>query len=871
MMERKNPAPRWPRRLLEWYCGETLAEDLIGDVEELFYLNLSRMSKRKARFKYSLQSLSILFSRTISVRKRNKNSAKRSTQNYLPMYKNYFKVAFRSLVKQKLFTIINVIGLAFGMSIGLLAVSALVDMNSIDDFHANKDRIYRVVSHNLQPKEDLASVPEPMGDELANIQAIEQVVRISKKLSGEVPTAVSNIPIYGYFADANFFEVFDYTLSSGNKATALRDPFSIVISQKTSEKFFHGKDPLGEPFEIEGVGTFKITGVLNKSPRSHFLFEALGSYSTIPLISSNKALANWNDLSASFVYLLLKEKAGVEQVNQSLMGLSGRTFEQDMANYATFELQRLDDIPFGYKYNNETGITWGWPVMLLFFAISFMILTPACFNYANLSISRALKRSKEIGLRKVVGGQKSQIITQFLLEACLITLVSLLGATFIFTVIREEFLSMIVNGRESFSLQLDLPTIGAFILFAILAGSIAGIAPALYFSRLNPLETLRAASTPSRLKKFNLRKILTVGQFSLSLFFIMGIAIIMKQYKFALNYNFGFDKENVLDVQLNGVDYQKLSTESQKIPEVQNLSFSSHVAGAHSFLETYIALPEINDSTAVFQMFVDKEYIPSMSIELIAGQNFPDIQGFDESFIIVNEKFLKKFQLESPLDAIDKEFNIEGKLLRVRGVVKDFNFMALREDIDAFFFRDDPEKYGYANLRILTTDINQTLEKIETSWASIAEERRFNASFMEDELEEGLVSFQSFIKIFSSLGVLAVVISCLGLLGMVVFTVENKIKEVGVKKVMGASVSQLVLGLSADFVKLLFYASVITVPIAYFMFDRLFLRIQHFRDNIGAFEIIVSILILFTLGVITIMSQTIKAAQRNPVDSLRYE
>jgi putative ABC transport system permease protein len=871
MKASKNQAPKWPRRLLVWYCGETLAEDLIGDVEELFYLNLSRISKRKARFKYCLQSLSILFSHTIAVRKRNKNRTKRSTQNYLPMYKNYFKVAFRSLIKHKLFTIINVIGLAFGMSIGLLAVSALVDMNSVDDFHANKDRIYRVVSHTLQPKEDLASVPEPMGIELVNLQAIEQVVRISKKLSGEVPTTVSNIPIYGYFADANFFDVFDYTLSSGNKVTALRDPFSIVISQETSAKFFHGKDPLGEPFEIEGVGTFKITGVLDISPRSHFLFEALGSYSTIPLISSKKALTNWNDLSASFVYLLLKEKAEVEQVNQSLMAISDRTFEQDKSNYATFELQRLDDIPFGYKYNNETGMVWGWPVMILFFAISFMILTPACFNYANLSISRALKRSKEIGLRKVVGGQKSQIISQFLLEACLITLVSLLGAIFIFTIIREEFLSMIVNGRESFSLQLDLLTIIAFILFALLAGGIAGIAPALYFSRLNPLETLRAASTPSRLKKFNLRKILTVGQFALSLFFIMGIAIIIKQYKFALNYNFGFDKENVLDVQLNGVDYQKLSNEFQKIPEVQNMSFSSHVAGTHTALQTYVVLPEINDSTAVFQMFVDREYIPNMNIELLAGQNFPEIQTSGESFIIVNEKFLKKFQIESPLDAVDKEFNIEGKLLRVRGVVKDFNFLALREDIDAFFFRDDPEKYGYANLRILTTDINQTLEKLETSWLSIAEERRFNAAFMEDELEEALVSFQSFIKIFGGLGLLAIIISCLGLLGMVVFTIENKIKEVGVKKVMGASVSQLVLDLSADFIKLLLYASIITVPIAYFMFDRLFLRMQHFRDNIGALEIIGSILILFTLGVITIMSQTIKAARKNPVDSLRYE
>jgi len=870
-MERKNKAPQWPRKLLEWYSGEVMAEDLIGDVEELYYLNLQRMGKRKARLKYCLQSLSLLFSHTISVRKRNSIRYNRATHNYFPMYKNYFKVAFRSLAKQKLFTVINIIGLAVGMSIGLLAVAAFIDMNSVDNFHTKKDRIYRVVSQTTQPKESLASVPEPMGNELATVQAVEQVVRVSKKLSGEVSTAVSNIPLYGYFVDANFFEVFNFSLASGNEKTALLDPFSIVISQKTSEKFFHGKDPLGEPFEIEGIGTFKITGVLNKSPRSHFLFEALGSYSTMPLINSSSSMNNWQDISAAHVYLLLKEKAEGDQVIESLAALSARTFVEDKANYATFDLQKLSDIPFGYEYNNETGVVWGWPVMVLFFAIAFMILTPACFNYANLSISRSLKRSKEIGLRKVVGGQKSQIITQFLIEACLITLVSLLGAIFLFTLIREEFLAMIVHGHESFSLQLDLVTIVAFILFALMAGIIAGIAPAIYFARLSPLETLRASTAPSRLNKFNLRKILTVGQFALSLFFIMGIAIIMKQYKFALNYNFGFDKENVLDVQLNGVDYQKLLSEFQKIPEVQKMSFSSHIAGTHTALQTYVELPEINDSTVVYQMFVDQEYIPNMDIMLLAGQNFPDIQAFEESFIIVNEKFLKKFQIESPLDAIDKEFNIEGKVLRIRGVVKDFNFLALREDIDAFFFRDDPARYGYANLRILTDDVTRTLEKLETSWFVIADERRFNASFMEDELEESLISFQSIIKIFGGLGVLAIVISCLGLLGMVVFTVENKTKEVGVKKVMGASVSQLVLSLSADFMKLLLYASIITVPIAYFMFDKLFLRIQHFRANIGVLEIMVSILILFTIGVLTVMSQTVKAAKRNPVDSLRSE
>jgi len=872
LMETKNQAPRWPKKILEWYCGESTAEDLIGDVEELFYENLTKMSKRQAKIKYWLQVFSLLKSYAVSIRRKNNNSRARYSQNYLPMYRNYFKVAYRSLAKQKSFSIINVVGLALGMSVGLLAVAAFIDMYSVDDFHANKDRIYRVLSHTQEPTEHWASVPEPMGAELANYQAVDQVVRVNTDLKGVVETKVDEIPIFGYYVDKNFFEVFGFSLAQGDIRTALNDPFSLVITEKTSEKFFHGKNPIGESFEIGGKGVFKITGVLKKSPRSHFLFEALASYSTIPLTEPSAATGYWQDVTASHVYLRLKNGATSDQLDESLVSLSARVYKDvEAKNRATFNLQSLNAIPFGYDYNNETGIIWGWPVMLLFFAIAFMILTPACFNYANLAISRALKRSKEIGIRKVVGGQKSHIFLQFLLEALLITLVSLGGAIVLFMLARDEFLAMIVYGRESFSLQLDWLTIGAFIGFALLTGGIAGVAPALYFSRLSPLATLRASTTPSRLKKFNLRKVLTVGQFAISLFFIMGVAIIMKQYKFALNYNFGFDQENVLDVQLSGVDYQQLASEFRKIPAIQNLSFSSHIAGTHTAMRSYVLLPKINDSTAVFEMYVDTEYIPNLDIKLIAGQNFPDVNSQEESFIIVNERFLKQFQIDTPLDAIDKEFIVDGKLLRIRGVVEDFNFMALREDIEPFYFRNNPERYGYVNLKILTNDITQTLSKIETAWLAVAEEKRFNASFMQDEMEEALISFQSIIKIFGGLGLLAIVISCLGLLGMVVFTVENKIKEVGVKKIMGASVFQLVMTLSADFMKLLLYASIVTVPIAYLMFDKLFLRMQHFRANIGAIEIGLSILVLFTIGLATVMSQTLSAAQKNPVDSLRYE
>ena len=239
--------------------------------------------------------------------------------------------------------------------------------------------------------------------------------------------------------------------------------------------------------------------------------------------------------------------------------------------------------------------------------------------------------------------------------------------------------------------------------------------------------------------------------------------------------------------------------------------------------------------------------------------------------LLSTNNFLKQFQLENPVDAIGKEYLIDGNIIVVHGVIKDFNFRALRESIDPFILRFNPTKFAYANLRIASTDILTTLDKIEGAWDQVAEDRKFQATFLFDEVEEAMVSFKNMFKIFGGLAVVSIIVSCLGLLGMVVFSVENKIKEVGVRKVMGASVTQIVLRLSTDFFKYLIYAAVITTPVAYFFFDKIFLRMQHFRDNIGFAEIALSILFLFSIGLVTILSQTRKAANANPADTLRCE
>ena len=875
MKDRTTNPPRWPKKLLEWYCGYNVAEDLIGDLEELYIENIKKSTLFWAKIKYIMQCASLLFSYAVSARKRNYNS--HINPNSFSMYKNYFKVAYRSLIKQKFFTVINIAGLAVGMSIGLLAVAALVDILTVDSFHKDKDSIYRVTSAsseyiNGQGSIKLASVPDALGYELVQgHQGIKEVVRFKKSISGLVQDEVEDLPIFGYYTDASFFKVFGYTLESGNPDKALVDPFSIVLTKKASDKYFHGQNAIGKELVINGLGPYKVTGVLAPSSRSHLLFEVLGSYSTLSSIQEASGLNDWNNLGASYTYLLLDHTAEPESILESLSKIAARKYNDDNTGFATFNLQPLSSIPMSHEMHNEIGIVWGWPVMILFFAISLLILIPACFNYANLSISRSIMRSKEIGLRKVVGGLKGQIFIQFIIESLILTMIALIGAVFLFMLARDEFLQMIVHGRETFDFELDYLTIIVFILFSILSAGIAGITPAIYFSRLSPLETLRASRKPGIKSKFSIKKVLTVAQFSISLFFIMGIAIILKQYKYALNFDYGFEKENILDLKLSGINPIQLKTEFAKIPEVKSVSFSSHIPGTHEVKSSYIQIPEIQDSVKVYEMYVDSEFVNNLNLKLLAGFGLPDDPVLARQSILVNERFLKQFQIDNPLDAIDKEFTIDKNVVIIKGVIKDFNFRALRESIDPFMLRYNDSKFGYANLKIASTDILGTLEKIERAWDKVAEDRKFQASFLDAEIDDAMISFKSMIKIFGGLGVLSIVVSCLGLLGMVVFTVENKTKEVGIRKVMGASVTQILIRLSSDFFKFLVIASVIATPVAYIFFDKIFLRMQHFRANIGVLEVSLSIVFLFVIGLITILSQTHQAANANPADTLRYE
>lgn len=870
-----NP-PEWAKRFFEWYCGTGVADDLIGDMDELFWKNIQKMSPRAARGKYCFQVLTLIFS--YGIKRRKMKYRKRpggSSYPSIALYKSYFRIAFRNLSKQKAFSIINIICLSVGMSVGLLALAVFVDILGVDDFQANAKRIYRITTHvdDKHDKITYASSSAPLGEKLREeVAGVEEVLRMARGFNPEIVLGANAvIPLEGYYAEKNFFSVFSFSLVDGNAQKALSKPFSVVITQSAAMKLFRDVNIVGKVLEVKDLGNFEVTGVVRDHPRSHLTFEILASFNTIASLEQQKkiqpTLMDWGPVTNFYTYVLLNKNKPLEDVTAMVDKTMSSQFRREKNLKVTSGIQSLNDIAMS-ELQNEIGLSYGYGIVMVFFFLTLLVLLPACFNYTNIAIARALKRAKEIGLRKVSGGQSNHIFLQMVLETIILSVLSLFGALLIFLVIRDEFLrTMVVGGTRTLDLEVTPKVFFIFFLFAVFTGLLAGIFPASYFSKLNPIETLRSASQAGKLSKISIRKGLIVMQFALSMIFILGVGIVIQQYRHAINYDLGFQKENILDIPLKGTDAKLLKNELEKLSAVTAVSMSSAIPGSWRVASTWVR-SGATDSIEVHQMFVDQNYLENLEINLIAGSDFPVTER--EQFVIVNETFLKRFNIQTPIDALDKSVTIGHKELRVIGVVKDFNFLPLQQEISSFFFRMDPTQFNFINVKLQSDDIGETLAEIETIWNRISVQK-FEAKFLDDELETSLTSFRNMIRIFGFLAVLAVSISCFGLLAIIISAVESRMREMGIRKVFGAGILSLALVLTKGFLRLVVIAVLIATPLTYVLFDQIFLRRFFYRASIGLTEIGLSILLLFSLVLIIIGSQTLKVARVNPMEILKYE
>lgn len=860
-----------PPKLPEWFLTKfsfwVEKHSLLDDLEEEF--NKKRLDRGKtfARFWYCFQALRAIPS--ILLYSLYRNSV---------MTKNYAMIALRNIRKHKIFSFINIMGLAIGISLCLFVISLIFFMYGSDRFHEKKDRIYRVISEVITEHavHKRATAPLPLAGELEQIPGIESVVRIKKNFGGPAVHKEKGFLVYGLYAEKDFFQVFDFELKWGDPETALVEPYSVVLTQDVAQKFFENNNPIGKILGIQDAGDFTITGVVEDVSKmnTHMKFECLASVSTLVSLENQKkiyaSLTNWKNLNDNYVYFLLRENASAQRIEDLLPGIVEKHYESEKNEYR-YSLQALTQISPGKNLGNNLSMM---PVPteapLLLSTVALIIMIIACFNYTNLSLAKALSRAKEVGIRKTIGANRFKIFTQFIGESTTYALIALVLAFFIYKLLIPHFF-------QSLLVHIEIETLGfglilSFILFTAFIGILAGIVPAIFISKFNPTEVLKDITKTKIFSRVNLRRALVVIQFFISFLFIITTFVMFKQIHFQKNIDLGFQTENILNVELQGTDYEIFKQEVSNHPGISAVSASAFIPCTGV---AWLERAKRSDSEEYFDidfMSCDHQYISNLGLELVAGRNFPvSTNAEKERYVILNELAVERFGFRSPVDAIGQTIIFDEKTqLEVIGVVNNFLSRSTQDHAIPMVLRVVPEYFEYANLKIATDDRESTFLFLETKWKDLQPYRPFRYAFLEDQLEDYYAGIDNGLRGMSFVTFLAVLIAFFGLLGMVIYDMEARVKEIGIRKVMGASLMDIILVTSKSFVFLLLLAAALAIPVAWFANHMILQSIAN-RIELGIGIFVQGLLIIFVLGFLIIFSQTIKAAAGNPVDSLRYE
>ncbi|MEO1054330.1 MAG: ABC transporter permease [Bacteroidota bacterium] len=798
------------------------------------------------------------------------------------MIKNYIKVAIRNILKNKVFSFINIFGLAASMAICLVVIMMVSDQLSYDRHNSKQDRIYRVVVQELDDDFPFrrATTPLPLAKALKEeFTGVEKVVRIRRgfgngwvKIDQDV-----NIPVGGFFVDPDFLDLFEYNLAYGDRSSALTEPNAMVVTEETALRLYGKTDVVGKIITVGELGDYKITGVLEETTdKSHIKFEALASMATVKLLEADSVLSpsldKWNNTSFGWNYLLLANGTSPADVERHLTTLNEQHYtEEDDANLEFF-LQNLTDINPGPMMGNQIGP--GMPDIVVYFlaGLALIIMLSACFNYTNLSIARALTRAREVGIRKVSGAFRRQVFFQFLSEAVIMSLLAL-ALSFAFLVfLKPAFQHLKLAQFLEWDLGANVYTYLTCLVFALFVGLMAGFFPALLLSRFQPIKVLKDLSGIRLFSKIGLRKGLLVAQFTLSLVFIISVTLVYQQMKMMMSANYGFESSQIVNLKLHDTDYKALKNELSQYTSIENIAASSHIPAAGISSSTTIKANLEAEEESINYFSVDEHYIDNMGINLVAGKNFhAENDKANESLIIINEEAVGHFEFSDINAALGEVvYTNDSSTMQIIGVVEDYNHEALMVEIAPLILRFSPERYTQLQIKV-QGDPATALADIKSAWIKVEPEKQIDYKFMDEEIKEFYeILLSDIVNIVFLISTLAIIIACLGLLGMAIFTTETRQKEVSIRKVLGASEKVIALLLSRGFLALLLIAIVISVPAAYFL-NSLWLQFFAYHIEITFSTILLGVLITALLGLVTIGSQTIRASLANPIESLRKD
>ncbi len=872
-MNMKLP-PKWMIKTLENVCPEHLTDEIEGD----FLENYTYQSEKKGTGYANRQALVfIIFSLPKLLFAR-----RYKTTNNIDMLRNYLKVAIRNLLKNKGFSFINISGLAIGLACCFLIGLYVQFELSYESFHSKKESIYRYIPRSSDDGGNLRMqtwTPPGFAPAVADhFSEISQYTRYSTLSDEPLLTVEDKVlpPDILALGDIGFFNIFSIDLVRGDKNEVLKSPYSLVISQSIADNFFPGEDPVGKVIRYDNSYDFNITGVFEDLPsNTHLNFSYIVPFETIGDIvedqfgyPKDKLLEGLDSWNYSSYFVIDSDVNSIEfesRVDEQFTKLRKGTFNPESVHDW---LQPLQEIHFtkgirGDEANGDINTVY------IFSAIAIFILIIACFNFMNLSTARAMKRAKEVGVRKVMGAQRPQLVYQFLGETVLLTIIALVFSIFILELTIPSF-----NSTMGMSLSpnyLDNPMfLITLIGIGLLTGVIAGGYPAFYLSSFEAAKVLK--DTSNRSGKSTLRQVLTILQFGIAAFLIIGTFVVSQQMNFLTNKSLGFQKEEIiyfLPPTSLFDDVDVLMNNLKANSAVVGVSRSNGVPGYTGSHWTY-NLPDEEIKENINTMIIDYDFLDNYEIEIVEGRNISSDFATDSSdAYLINETAVRQLMLVNPIGTRIQALDGHG-VGRIVGVVKDFHYKSLHQAIEPLVLRHDPRNSYTLSVRMKEGNLQNNLRAIEQEWKKIASDYPFNYSFLDDDLEQLYKSEENVGLLMTTFSFLAIFIACLGLLGLISFMTEQRKKEIGVRKVLGATVASIVGLLGKDFAILVVIAFIISIPASWWAMN-LWLENFAYKIDINPFLYVFAGVVLLLIALATVSYQSFRAATSNPVDTLRSE
>ncbi len=802
------------------------------------------------------------------------------------MIRNYFLTALRNIRKHKGYSFINITGLALGMACCILIIIFIMTELSYDTFHAQSDRIYRLgLDADLGERViDMPISNNPTAPLLVkDYPEVENAVRILPWRSRASITHEARQFYEGniFWADRSFFEIFSFPLLRGDPQTVLQTANSVVLTQSIAEKYFGTQDPIGKVLKVNNQTDYSVTGVCADPPKnSHLTFTMLCSYETY-FAQNRQQEGIWLNFN-NYTYLLLQTGADPHELAAKFPALIDEYMGRDLkaiGGTMKYFLQPLESIHLHSNLEGEIQGNGNILYVYIFAAIALFILISACINFMNLATARSATRAREVSIRKVAGAYKGALIRQFLGETIIYSVIALLIAL-VLVYLALPYFSSISGIEMKFRPELIQWLIPAFLGLILFVGVAAGSYPALYLSSFEPASVLKGAIKAGKANT-RFRSILVVSQFIISIVLIIGTSVILNQIRYMKKKELGFDKSNIIVTEIRNRQMREamdsIKAQLKQIPGVLDVASSSIVPGEQPNVSVFIPEGFADDESQLMEQYrADEDFFPTLGIEIVAGRNFSKEFSTDpEEAAIVNQAAVKRFGWDEPLGKtirfpgdINEENQIQWKTRTVVGVIEDIHLASLHKVIMPQIVYYSPG--GTLSLRINPQNASSTLDTLKDRWSAIDPSRPLDFYYLEDSFDSQYRAEERLSDIFSSFTIFAIVIACLGLFGMASYTAEQRTKEIGIRKVLGASVTGVMALLSRDFIKLVVFANLVAWPVAYWAMH-IWLKNFAYRAGIALWIFVLTGLGALGIALLTVSYQSVRAALSDPVQALKYE